>query len=64
MPLPKSITINIDQEGKVEMDAVGFTGKSCDNAIKVFEEAMGEITKRNHKREYFQKEQERVKHGR
>lgn len=36
----KTVTFIID-EGKVEIEATGFTGGACDAATKAFEEVLG-----------------------
>ncbi|MBW1992127.1 MAG: DUF2997 domain-containing protein [Deltaproteobacteria bacterium] len=50
------IIINFLPDGQVEMEGKGFRGKACDEAMGVFEKALGEVTSRKNKPEYFQAE--------
>ena len=48
----KSIEIEFGNDGSVKIEAVGFKGKGCEKATAAFEEALGTVKKRTHKREY------------
>ncbi len=37
----KTITVTVDLDGKVELSADGYRGKSCVEATKFLEEALG-----------------------
>jgi Protein of unknown function (DUF2997) len=52
----KQVNIIIGPTGKVEIEAVGFTGSTCDDATKVFEQAFskGAKTDKEYKPEYWQ----------
>jgi hypothetical protein len=43
-------------DGQVSMEGKGFKGKSCDEAMGVFEQALGTVTDRKNKPEYFRAE--------
>jgi hypothetical protein len=59
--LPKLI-VTVDQEGNVEIDAVGFSGNECLAASKPFEKALGNIAHRTIKPDLL-KEREGVKNA-
>lgn len=50
------IIINFLPDGQVEMEGKGFQGKTCDEAMGVFEKALGVVKNRKNKPEYYQAE--------
>lgn len=48
----KTVTIEIDEQGRGSIDLTGFEGKSCGEVIKVFQ-ARDLVTKSKAKREYY-----------
>jgi len=48
------IIIDFLPDGQVSMEGKGFRGKACDDAMGVFEKALGVVTKRKNKPEYHQ----------
>ncbi len=50
----QEIVIDVDVNGEVEMEGKGFQGKSCDEAMGHFEKALGVVSNRKDKPEYFQ----------
>ncbi len=52
----QEIVIDIEVTGEVKMEGKGFQGKSCDEAMGVFEQALGKLTDRKNKPEYFRTE--------
>jgi hypothetical protein len=50
------IIIDFLPDGEVKMEGQGFQGKSCDETMAVFEKALGVVTDRNNKPEYFRAE--------
>lgn len=52
--MSKQIKITIPLDGEVTIEAIGFQGCGCTDATKVFEEALGAVTKRTKKTEYHQ----------
>jgi len=52
----QEIIIDFDESGEVRMEGKGFQGKSCDEAMGAFEKALGVVTDRKNKPEYFRAE--------
>lgn len=52
----QEIVIDFAPDGQVSMEGKGFTCKSCDEAMGVFEKALGVVTNRKNKPEYFRAE--------
>ena len=50
------IIIEFDLSGEVSLEGKGFVGKSCDEAMEVFEKALGLVTDRHNKPEYLRVE--------
>jgi hypothetical protein len=50
------IIIDFLSDGQVNLEGKGFQGKSCDEAMDVFEQALGVVTNRKNKPEYFRAE--------
>jgi hypothetical protein len=50
----QEIIIEFDAAGEVQMEGKGFQGKSCDEAMGQFEKALGVVSRRQSKPEYFQ----------
>jgi hypothetical protein len=50
------IIIDFLPDGQVSMEGKGFAGKTCDEAMGVFEKALGAVTERKNKPEYFRAE--------
>ena len=50
------IIIDFDLDGEVKLEGKGFQGKSCDEAMGVFEQALGVVRDRKNKPEYFRAE--------
>jgi len=48
--------IDFLSDGQVSMEGKGFQGKSCDEAMGHFEKALGLVTERRNKPEYFRTE--------
>jgi len=48
------IVIDFLPDGQVSMEGKGFRGKACDDAMGVFEKALGVVQKRKNKPEYHQ----------
>jgi hypothetical protein len=52
----REIVIDFLPDGQVSMEGKGFQGKSCDEAMGFFEEALGVVSNRKNKPEYFRAE--------
>lgn len=50
----KSVVIEVAPSGEITIDAVGFSGASCEQATKFLEEALGTVCNRAKKPEYHQ----------
>ncbi len=50
----QEIIIDFDVAGEVKLEGKGFQGKSCDEAMGPFEKALGVVSDRKNKPEYFQ----------
>jgi len=50
----QEIVIDFEVTGEVRMEGKGFQGKSCDEAMGRFEKALGVVSNRKNKPEYFQ----------
>ena len=50
------IILDFAPDGEVHMEGKGFQGKSCDEAMAVFEQALGVVTDRKNKPDYFRAE--------
>jgi len=48
------IILDFAPDGEVKMEGKGFQGKSCDEAMSHFEKALGVVSTRKNKPEYFQ----------
>ena len=49
----KTLKITIDKDGKVQIDALGYSGAECGQATAELERALGTSGKRNLKPERF-----------
>ena len=52
----KRVEITLGSDGSVKVEAMGFTGSSCEEATKFLDELFGTATEVKHKDEYFQEE--------
>ena len=50
----KSIEVTIKTDGKVEIEAIGFKGGACEKATQAIEAALGTVSTRKKKPEYYQ----------
>lgn len=49
----KTITITIDADGAVTVEAHGYNGHGCTEATKAVEEALGVVSNRTKKAEFY-----------
>jgi hypothetical protein len=49
----KTVKVLINEDGTVEFDQIGWTGKQCSGEIKNLINAIGKETKVTKKREYY-----------
>ena len=62
MPIMKSnqrIDVWISPEGKITIDAVGYTGNTCEEATTFLEQALGTVGRKQRTRDYYRREQNR-----
>lgn len=50
----KQVTIEIDTDGNIRVEASGFKGADCEKATKAMEEALGKAGDRKKKPDYYQ----------
>lgn len=60
--MARTIEIIVQSDGSLKIDAVGFKGADCDKATRFLEQALGKVSGRQKKPEYYQqaKQQQRV----
>jgi Protein of unknown function (DUF2997) len=51
----KSIEIIISPKGDIKIEAMGFTGPDCEKATAFLEQALGKLTARQKKPEWYQR---------
>ena len=51
----QQINVDIDAEGGIRIDAVGFSGPDCEQATRFLEEALGQVRDRQRKPEWHQR---------
>ncbi len=56
--MSEEITVTIDSQGKVTIEAEGFAGSSCTDATAQLEEALGVNPERSFKPEYEEEAEE------
>ncbi len=54
--MSEEIILEFLEDGQIKMEGKGFQGKSCDEAMAVFEQALGVAMDRKNKPEYFRAE--------
>lgn len=59
----QELVFTIKDGGEVEVEAVGFTGQSCKDASRVFEQALGKVGDSRLKPEYHQQPKVRLGGG-
>jgi len=57
----REFDITIGPDGNVELHVKGFKGKSCLEAMKLFEQIVGEVKSRRETSEFYEPE-EQVRH--
>lgn len=53
------IDVWISPEGKITIDAVGYTGNTCEEATTFLEQALGTVGRKQRTRDYYRREQNR-----
>ena len=55
MKTPTRIDVWISPEGAITLDAVGYTGSSCEEATRFLETALGTVGRKQRSRDYYRK---------
>lgn len=50
------IDVWISPEGKITLDAVGYTGNTCEEATTFLEQALGTVGRKQRTRDYYRRE--------
>ena len=50
------IDVWISPEGAITLDAVGYTGSSCEEATKFLEESLGTVGRKQRTRDYYRRQ--------
>lgn len=64
MAKSRQVDITIHEDGKVDFDQIGYSGKACSTDIDDLVKALGTQTSATKKKEYYDKEQVRVNNNR
>jgi len=54
------LEITIDKKGNISYSVHGLKGKNCSEATEFLDNALGEITKREFKREFYEQKKKRL----
>ena len=57
MKTPTRIDVWISPEGKITIDAVGYTGNTCEEATAFLEQALGTVGRKQRTRDYYRRQQ-------
>jgi hypothetical protein len=50
------IDVWISPEGAITLDAVGYTGSSCEEATRFLEESLGTVGRKQRTRDYYRRQ--------
>jgi hypothetical protein len=56
--MPREFEITIAPDGSVEVEISGYKGKGCLEAMKIFQEIVGELRSQNLTHEYYAPEED------
>jgi hypothetical protein len=56
MKTPTRIDVWISPEGAITIDAVGYTGSSCEEATRFLETALGTVGRKQRTRDYYRRQ--------
>jgi hypothetical protein len=51
------IDVWVSPEGAITLDAVGYTGSSCEEATRFLEESLGTVGRKQRTRDYYRRQQ-------
>lgn len=53
------IDVWISPEGAITLDAVGYTGSTCEEATRFLEESLGTVGRKQRTRDYYRRQKNR-----
>ena len=56
MSSKERIDVWISPEGAITLDAVGYTGKTCEEATNFLEESLGTVGRKQRTRDYYRRQ--------
>jgi len=56
MSLKERIDVWISPEGAITLDAVGYTGSTCEEATRFLEESLGTVGRKQRSRDYYRRQ--------
>jgi hypothetical protein len=56
MSSKERIDVWISPEGAITLDAVGYTGSSCEEATRFLEESLGTVGRKQRTRDYYRRQ--------
>ncbi|MBD2864882.1 DUF2997 domain-containing protein [Paenibacillus oceani] len=56
----KRIVITVGTDGSISIEAQNYSGTECDEATRPFETALGQVTRKRRKPEFYAAKQEHV----
>jgi hypothetical protein len=59
MSSKERIDVWISPEGAITLDAVGYTGSTCEEATRFLEESLGTVGRKQRTRDYYRRQQNR-----
>ncbi len=59
MKTPPRIDVWVNAQGDITIDAVGYTGSTCEEATAFLEEALGTVGRKQRTREYYRRQKNR-----
>ena len=59
MSTKERIDVWISPEGAITLDAVGYTGSSCEEVTRFLEESLGTIRRKQRTRDYYRRQKNR-----
>jgi hypothetical protein len=57
------IDVWISPEGAITLDAVGYTGSSCEEATRFLEESLGAVGRKQRTRDYYRRQSNQTTNG-
>lgn len=61
--MQKQIIVEVLPDGQIKIDAIGFQGSACAKATALLEKALGQVTQRGKKPEFYRDQQQQQQQG-